>query len=250
MLEKLSRRFAKAGYLALGLEIVVVILGILIAFQIDRWAEDRRDRKLEQNYLVRLHEDLRLEIDSIDASIRFAGSRLAAVVLLEQAIKDPEIVADNPDAIPVAIEKATWRSFPQINAFVYTELQNTGHLALIRSESLRRDLADHYASFRHYSRVGLERHVQNQFELLTAGILSTSELRHIENGSWSGTSANVSVERATEIIQDFMRRPDAVRLLPNIAQHHAFNLRVMELLKRETQDKIRQIEALLEAFDG
>ena len=145
MLEKLSRRFAKAGYLALGLEIVVVIVGILIAFQIDRWAEDRRDRKLEQNYLVRLHEDLRLEIDSIDASIRFAGSRLAAVVLLEQAIKDPEIVADNPDAIPVAIEKATWRSFPQINAFVYTELQNTGHLALIRSESLRRDLADHYA---------------------------------------------------------------------------------------------------------
>ncbi len=65
MFERLRRNLAESSYGVLGLEMLVVILGILIAFQIDRWAEDRRDREQEYNYLVRLNEDLQFEIDSM-----------------------------------------------------------------------------------------------------------------------------------------------------------------------------------------
>ncbi len=141
MFERWRKNLAESNYGPLGLEIIVVILGILIAFQIDRWAEDRRDREQEYDYLVRLKEDLQIEIQSMDQAIQYAKSRIAAVLLLEEVIANPSIVTRQPKAVPVAIETATWRSFPQINAFVYTELQSTGNLALIRSESLRRDLA-------------------------------------------------------------------------------------------------------------
>ncbi len=164
MFERMRRNLAVSGYGALGLEIIVVILSILIAFQIDRWAEDRRDRDQEYDYLLRLKEDLQLEINSIDEAIQYAESRIAAVMLLEEAIANPLIVMDDSGAIPVALETATWRSFPQISAFVYTELQSSGNLALNRSESLRRDLANHYSSIRHYSRVGLDLDIQRQFD--------------------------------------------------------------------------------------
>ena len=40
MLEKLRKNFIEANFANLGREIIVVIAGILIAFQIDRWAQE------------------------------------------------------------------------------------------------------------------------------------------------------------------------------------------------------------------
>jgi hypothetical protein len=249
MFERLRKNFAESNYGPLMLEIVVVILGILIAFQIDRWAEDRRDREQEYDYLVRLKDDLHIEIQSIDNAIEYAKSRIAAVLLLEEVIANPSFAIEQPGAVPAAIETATWRSFPQIDAFVYSELQSTGNLALIRSESLRRDLANHYSTLRHHARVGLDLDIQHQFNRLTAGIMSTVELRNIEEGSWNNTTSNISTERALQIIQELSRRQNAIDLLPNIAQHHFFNRKVMELARSRTLKIIEHLDLLIEDIE-
>lgn len=246
MFERLRKIFVGSNHGSIALELVVVILGILIAFQIDRWAEDRREREREYDYLLRLKDDLHIELQDMDAALRYAESRIAAVLLLEQVSADPSAALERPEAVAAAVETATWRSFPQINAFVYSELQSTGNLGLIRSESLRRDLADHYATFRHHERVGLDLNIQRQFDLLTAGILSTAELQDVESGSWKDTSGNISEERAREIARELARRAAAVDLLPNIAQHHAFNQRVIEQARARTLKIIEQIDSLIE----
>ena len=250
MFQRLRRSLAESRYGPLGLEIVVVILGILIAFQIDRWAEERRDRSHEFEYLLRLQEDLRIEILGMDEAIEYAESRIAAVLLLEEVIANPSIVKEQPGSLPVALETATWRSFPQINAFVYTELQSSGNLALIQSEPLRRELANYYSSIRHYSRVGLDLDMQHQFDRLTAGILSTSELMDIEKGSWSGSSDSIPVDRAIQIAEELASRRDAIDLLPNIAQHHVFNLKVIELARGRAVSIFEQIDQLVVDFEG
>jgi hypothetical protein len=236
MFKRLRKNLAESNYGPLTFELVVVILGILIAFQIDRWAEDRRDREQEYDYLVRLKDDLLIEIQSIDRAVEYAESRIAAVLLLEEVIENPSITA-------------TWRSFPQIDAFVYSELQSTGNLALIRSETLRRDLANHYSTLRHHERVGFDLDIQHQFDRLSAGIISTAELRSIEEGSWSNTTSNISSERGLQIAEEFARRQDAIDLLPNIAQHHVFNEKVMELARGRTLEMIERIELLIEDIE-
>jgi len=233
-------------YSSLGVEILVVILGILIAFQIDRWADYRRDREQEQNYLVRLKEDLQIEMRSMDAASEYANSRIADVLLLEEVCANPSVALDRPIAVAEAVEKVTWRSFPQISAFVYSDLQSTGNLALIRSDSLRRDLANHYSSIRHNERVGVDLNFQRQFELLTAGILSTAELQDVESGSWDGKTNNIAAERALEIAQELVRRQDAIELLPNIAQHHVFNLRAIESARNRAAKLIELIDSLID----
>jgi len=245
MFERLKKNTPDLSYRTFGVEIFIVILGILIAFQIDRWAEHRRDREQEQDYLVRLKEELQIEIQSMDAASRRANSRLSAVLLLEEVCANPSVALDRPSAVAEAVEKVTWRSFPQINAFVYSELQSTGNLALIRSDSLRRDLANHYSSIRQIELVGIDLNFQQQFDLLTAGILSTAELRDIESGSWDDKGKNISAERALEIAEEFARRQDAVALLPNIAQHHVFILRVMESARNRAAMLIKQIDELI-----
>ena len=223
-----------------------MILGILIAFQIDRWAEDRRDREQEYEYLLRLKDDLRIEIKSMDTAIEFAEFRIADIVFLEDVVSSPELVNEQLGAVPVAMEMASWRSFPQINAFVYTELQNSGKLALIRSEILRRELADHYTTIQHYSRFGLAVDAEHHFERLTAGILTTAELKNIEEGTWDNAPSNISKERALEITQKFVLRHDAIDLLPSIAQHHIFNKKVVESARSRALLMIERINSLIE----
>ena len=249
MFKRTRKNLTESSYGVLVLELVVVIVGILIAFQIDRWAEGRRERNQEHSYLVRLKEDLQLEIQSMNEALQYADSRIAAVLFLEEVIANPSLALEHPEAVPVAMETATWRSWPQIGAFVYTELQSTGNLALIRSESLRRNLANHYTSIRHYSRVGLDLDIQHQFDRLTAGILTTAELQKIEEGSWSNTPISVSTERGIDIAQSIASRKGAIDLLPNIAQHHAFNKKVIEVARDKAQKIIEQIEALINKID-
>ena len=54
-------RFSKYLLYAIG-EIVLVVIGILIALQINNWNENRINNKLELQYLKRLEKDIRESI--------------------------------------------------------------------------------------------------------------------------------------------------------------------------------------------
>jgi len=247
-MKRLRQSIGEISYGTLAIELVVVVLGILIAFQIDRWAEERGDRSEEYKYLVRLKEDLQIEIQSFDRATRLAESRISNVLALEKAIADPSI-AQNQNQLPAAVTRASWRSFPDIDAFVYTELQSTGNFALIRSESLRRDLSGYYSQIQSNARVGTERHIQEQFDRLTAGILTTAEQMGIQDESWREIPEFFSKERAVQIIESLSNRPDAVALLPSLALQHAFTQEAVGRARTRATALIEQIDSLLEEFE-
>ncbi len=116
MFERLRNSFLNSNYRLLAVEFVVVILSILIAFQIERWGEERRDREQELEYLQRLKVDLQIEMQSMEEALQFAQSRIDNVLLLEKVVADLSVVQARPGDVAEAVEKATWRSFPQINA--------------------------------------------------------------------------------------------------------------------------------------
>jgi hypothetical protein len=238
----------RQDYLFLGLEVIVVIFSIFVAFQIDRWAEDGRERKEEQNYLLRLKEDMQIEIAHMDEAEGYARERIEAALLLEKIASDPAAALVYPAALARAVETASWLSFPNLNAFVYSELLNSGNLALVRSDKLRRALAEHYATFHHNSRIGLARDVQIRFDRETAGILSSEELRIIEERTWQNLPYDISTRRAAEIAEQFIRKPVAIALIPSIVQHHVFNVRAIEQTRNSALAIIDQIDHLLAGF--
>jgi len=246
LIGRIHKSIAQHNWAAVSIDIIVVIVGILLAFQIDRWAEEQRNNKLEQEYLLRLKQDLEFEIESMDRASSFAENRISAVRYLSQALEDASVVQNSPTNLPWAIETATWRSFPQINAFVFGELQSSGNLALIHSESLRRNLNNHYTTLQHSSRVGMDLQAQHQFEMYTAGLLTIEELVSIENGALKNQTFLISVTRAEEIIDAFKKKDDAIALLPSLVQHHTFNKKSIVESKERAKEIIEQIDALLE----
>ena len=245
MTARLTDRYSGMPGGTLVIEVVVVILGILIAFQIDGWAAHRQELALERQYLLRMQDDLRFEISRFESAIRYADARIASARLLQAALGDRSIAEAQPDKVLEAIEKVAWRSFPQINGFVYSELQSTGSLALIRSQELRQSIAEYYADIAHSGRVGLDFNLQHLFERETAGLLTLDELLDVETAAGSGASLAVSPDRALDIIADLGDRPAAVALLPNLAQQNLFVSKASMSFISNANDLIARIEQLL-----
>jgi hypothetical protein len=244
----LRKHLTEHNWFAVIVDLLVVVTGILVAFQIQNWAEEQKINRLELEYLSRLIEDFQVEIGNMDSALEYAESRIEAVMFLDSVLADSAVATESPELLPWAIETATWRSFPAINSFVYSELQSSGNLALIRSESLRNGLAAHYTTLNHYSRVGLDLQAQHQFELYTAGILTVDELVAVENGDWGSETITVELERAWEIEVTFRERKEAIALLPSLIQHHTFNKKVISESRDRARKIIKQIESLISSL--
>lgn len=245
LLGRLRGHLADQNWLAVTVDMTVVLVSILLAFQIDRWAEDRRDQHLEVDYLLRLKEDLQMEIGQMDTALGYVGDRIQAVRLLEKLVKDSSNEGISYASLPWAIETATWRSFPQIASFVYRELQSTGNLALIQAESLRRNLAGHYTLLQNDAQIGLDQDIQHLFNRKTAGLLTSDELIEVENAGSANYTANIIPARALEIAEAFSQNQEAVAILPSLLHHHTFIEKVIIQAKQRTQKLILQIDELV-----
>ena len=223
MISRLRQRIASANFGIVGLEFFLLIAGILIAFQIDRWAEERREREQEYQYLIRLKDDIESEIDLMVRGIQFATEQIENVRILEMVGSDPEVARSQPKDFVMAIELVTWTSFPQVSGNVFAELKTTGNLSLLQSAELRQALADYYSIFKHFSIIALDRESQKLFSQLTAGLLITDELLVIQQNKVDRQNLEISPERAYEVALDFSGRKQAIVLLPSLAQFHAYN---------------------------
>ncbi|MEO8161895.1 MAG: hypothetical protein ABI588_10795, partial [Arenimonas sp.] len=70
-LTKLSTRLRAHDWTAALIELVIVVVGILIALQVTNWNEDRQDRDRADGYYRRLHEGLVVDRQNMDAALVF-----------------------------------------------------------------------------------------------------------------------------------------------------------------------------------
>lgn len=119
-------------------EIVLVVIGILVALQVNNWNEQRKQRANELHYLINLKTDLNLNIAEIDNYITTRNSQIAsAKEVLEYFEGKP--LTDLNEFNRHTINVYTWQKFFQINN-TFQELTNSGNLAIISSDSIKNGL--------------------------------------------------------------------------------------------------------------
>ncbi|WP_445750085.1 DUF6090 family protein [Polaribacter sp.] len=116
-------------------EIVLVVIGILIALQINNWNENRKERTQELHYLKNLKVDLKMNIVHIDNYIKTRTKAIAsATTILDHFEGKP--ITDYDAFSANTIDIYTWRKFFQINN-TFQELMNSGNLAIISNDSIK-----------------------------------------------------------------------------------------------------------------
>ena len=129
-----ENRVSKYILYAIG-EIVLVVIGILIALQINNTNEVKKQRTQELHYLKNIKTDLKLNSAHLD---HYIAKR-------QQAINSANTIIAHYEGKPITDLKAfsrhtvniyTWQKFSQINN-TFQELMNSGNLALISNDSIK-----------------------------------------------------------------------------------------------------------------
>jgi len=121
-------------------ELVVIVVGVLIALAADRWNEARSDRVSEASYLARLIEEIRA--DSTSAAI-YLERRVGIVAGLDSLIsfvEGGEPVANLP---PTLLAVSAELALPPTVA--WSEIQESNSLDVIRDPAVRAALTAYYA---------------------------------------------------------------------------------------------------------
>ena len=250
-----ENRTGKYLLYAIG-EIVLVVIGILIALQINNWNELRKEKAIEHNYLLRLYDDLQKDNETLIFAKGLSEIRISQVNLLTDAIKDPDLSSDKPKKIIESIEKVTWLSYLPLSRIVYEELLSSGKMSLIRSEELRDQLAVYYGDADHWELTLNVRASQQEFTYATAGLLSIEMLTAIENSESTDPEKSshfldleIDNSEVKRIIQELSSNEEAVKWLPKIYHYQVLSAKVIVLLKTHVDSLLKSIEVQLDNYN-
>jgi Family of unknown function (DUF6090) len=135
------RRFATALRTAhwgqVLVELTLLVLGILIALAVNSWIEDRRDARLEHQYLELLARDLDRDLGALDEALQFEQSQVEAAAFAYRALRESSVVPGQREAVALALGQLTSRRTLRLGRATYTDLLSTGNLRLMRNAALR-----------------------------------------------------------------------------------------------------------------
>jgi hypothetical protein len=124
-------------------EIFLVVIGILMALQINNWNEQRKEDKLESEYYCRLFEDLVQDKEQVETLIKQAEERLKAS---NQSLR--LLQKEKPKQVEVATQmdlstKAIFIDFKPNNS-AFEDLKSGANLNIIKDKSIIKALNAYY----------------------------------------------------------------------------------------------------------
>jgi hypothetical protein len=198
-------------------EIVLVVIGILIALSINNWNENAKNKRIEISYLIRIFKDLENDLLEFEKTKEIAQQRNDRVIFLQHAIEDVDLVYKSSDYFVNSIVIAGYTYRPSISNHSFDELKSSGRLALIQNEELRVSIAKYYDFVFNQSQWNfLAEEVQLKYNEYSTGILNQDQLNKVLSES---DTLNITKKQLEDIFQRFLSKKEFHSLLPQVFQY-------------------------------
>jgi len=135
-----ENRVSKYMLYAIG-EIILVVIGILIALQVSNWNSENELKKLEIKYLEEIRNNLKSDISDIDFNIAFNQKRLRANKVVLEFVNGE---LKNTDSLNFHLANLIFTTRTLVNSSAYENLKSRG-LEIISDDSLRQTITTLYA---------------------------------------------------------------------------------------------------------
>lgn len=142
---KLGTRLRTYDWMAAAIELVIVVVGILIALEVSNWNQNRQDLARADGYYRRIHADLSTDEKNFGTTLaywgRVSGYGLGAIAYGESG----QLVDGSAWKTVLAYYQAS-QTLPFVPSDAsFTEMRSAGELGLIADERLRGRLEDYYS---------------------------------------------------------------------------------------------------------
>jgi len=209
LLENKTSKYIKY---AIG-EIVLVMIGILLALQVNNWNEKRKEQLKEAIYLERLQENMATDLIQLDLNIKFYTKVFDYGSLALSYAEGDELKNITNWDILISFFHASqiWPFIPTTST--YEELKSSGELSLIQSIKLRNSLS-------YYHGGGLQRYnhtvgIQPPYRKMVRGLIPAK----VQNYMWDNCHVT---EKDLQILKDcdaFISEEESKLIIDNLTHN-------------------------------
>ncbi|PTM10634.1 MAG: hypothetical protein DA407_03345 [Bacteroidetes bacterium] len=226
-------------------EIILVVIGILIALQINTWNQGRLSKKMEHNYINRLIEDLVSDTTMISNQIRQSKIRFEYGTALDSMIR----IGNRRQISAVEVIEASqnigrlW--LPQYNANTYNDLINTGNFSIISDPVIADYIRGHYTGLPYSWNDIFDQRMEELRRIMVELIPLKFHVAVIAPESMPEIpkpETVLSEEEANAIVENMMAYPKIDFYVKNVTRGHIFHIGLMEDVKKATTELINDLK--------
>jgi hypothetical protein len=244
----LFQRFAQAlraqDWASAAIELVLVVLGVFLGFQLTQWNDDRQKRAGEVTLMLNVARDLRDDVAEMDENLRNASSRMTSLDRLLRLtgnwnppaefpssrfiIKVEQVPEFNPNSgYTIGIEMFVLATYDG-NQFAYDALTNADGPNVVRDQERLSEIQKYYALI-------------DQLRTFERGLAET-RVRVLESMQAEGLSAvdRSSVESVAQIVQ---RNPPLRAVIENYWLYTSRQITITRSLRGDAAKLASKIEA-------
>jgi len=173
ILRRLVAHLRHDNWFTIILELVVVVVGLFLAFQLDRWYESQRSKSDLQAHLVSLTEDFTENETRLTSAISEGKQEMEAAITLRAEIRKNPPDLSVTELNQLISQTSLLPTFDAVN-LAYRNLISDGMLADLTSSDLKKELAEFYAAYE------LTKVIQNTQELQFVTIWQPYALENLD----------------------------------------------------------------------
>ena len=241
IVRRVIEHFRKQEWTAIGIEFVLLVLGVFLGIQAANWNEARRDHERERAYLFRISSELDESIASIEMSIELTQQRMAMNQLVIDSASDPSLVRADPGRFIQAVKQGNYTYQPNVHGYTFEEIKANGELGIFSDPELSLDLMAFYADMQSRTQWDeLRALYQSEYQKRSAGILSAGQMALDPDAS--GIIHSDDVDGAMAAHGRMLARSEFLDWVPVLLQNRRTDLRYgNDVLKAalDLRDRVR-----------
>ena len=248
LLNRFAKEILDQNWATVFVELIIVVLGIYLGFQVTDWDEQRKLANQKGFYLERLQNDLQNSLRSIETSVAVSSRAMEDISYLEAVTKNPDIALSDPDKLPSSLFFPGVSRVIRIHTDTFDELTSSGKMNILDNQMLESMIIEFYGV--REARGGTFENSyfakSQRFEEFIEGVLNTPTLLAYFpfKSDWDFEFPEVELTNTDifEIAENLSERQNLVDLLPSLYMSNVYILREASLAENEIQQLLNAIE--------
>jgi hypothetical protein len=123
-------------------EIILVVIGILIALSINNWNENQKLKNKSNKYLQRLNDDIDTALKEVNLFVEYMEQKQKNSILVLDALEAHELSASKQEIFSSYLKQYYQFQIVIQNLNTFNEMMSAGELELIKNQWLRSAFSD------------------------------------------------------------------------------------------------------------
>jgi hypothetical protein len=140
LLRRVTQDVKNQNWTAVGIDFLIVVVGVFIGIQVANWNNERQDRADEVYYLERILNDIDDSIHNNARVVDYLGEKIQTTFWVVEKLRAGHLEPDQEEEFEQRfLAIGDWQTGDFIDSTI-RELQSSGRLGIIRSKAFREQL--------------------------------------------------------------------------------------------------------------